>query len=85
MKKPETYRRCEYCDKLILDVSPIAAAQYEAGMAEIRGTLLLPKAIVARNKKCKNETTNHAAVLDGMYCSVDCLINRINQEMGRKK
>lgn len=68
MKILETYRRCEYCDRQLLDVSPPTREQYAASMIEIRdGSVLLPREIKGAN----------ACRLAGVYCTPACLFAHI--------
>ncbi|MHB8844458.1 MAG: hypothetical protein ACYC7L_06870 [Nitrospirota bacterium] len=36
MKKTQTFKYCEFCDKALLDVSPPTPEQYEQGMITVR-------------------------------------------------
>lgn len=75
MKKEEIYRRCEYCDKLILIESPPTKESYENGQIEIMsGTILLPKSVSAPSHRMES--------LDGIYCNVECLLFKIHNILG---
>ena len=79
MKKQETYRRCEGCDKMLLDATPPKKEYYEEGQIHIgSGTILLPAKVAKRNKK-KGFSISHADNLDGYYCNLKCFIRRVNE------
>jgi len=69
VKKPEMYRRCEFCDKKLLDVSPPTREQYAQSMIQIEdGSVLLPR---------ETNGTN-ARYFDGVYCGPACLFAHIS-------
>lgn len=68
MKKSETYRRCEHCNQMLLDVNPPTREQYDSSMIHIEnGSLLLPREVKGSN----------ARSLDGVYCGPECLAAHI--------
>lgn len=73
-KKPKTLYFCEHCNSGISDWSD--AAGYENSRIKItNGTMMLPKAIAKAGE--------HTMCLDGMYCNLECLYNRLNNRLKR--
>ena len=71
MKKTQTLKYCEFCDKALLDVSPPTTEQYEQGMITIReGSVCLNELVSAKRG-------GHAAYFEGTYCNLGCLMSQI--------
>ena len=70
MKKTQTLKYCEFCDKALLDVSP-TDEQYEQGMITIK------EGVVCLGKLLSAKRGGHVAYFEGTYCNHVCLMSQI--------
>lgn len=80
MKPVRTFVECEHCGTLIETVSPPSERQYQQGLIELGegSTVLLDV------KDRPGRSVAHSAPLQGLYCDLECLLEKIRHERHRK-
>lgn len=88
MKKEQTFRYCENCNKAWEITSPPSDEAYENGLIDLEkgelghATMLLPKK--SRQIK-KGYSTSCAVWFDGIYCNAECLYEYLKKILAKKK